>query len=330
MLTEAPALLACRFPFAPPRGTTWGMTLHLHRPNVFSGSPLDRLDPYRKDADWVRRQWDDPASGFAPVWRGRNLVGGDRARPVAAFVPRDAIGAAVEAAPWALLGRRGEQAIFSVDLSFLDVPLDDPGAARFDDLRRVGGLLPGEDAAILAHARGLMHWRTRHRFCGVCGAACVARDAGHVLACSGCGAHHFPRTDPAVIMLVTHGERALLGQPARFRDVRMFTTLAGFVEPGESLEEAVAREVWEEAGVRVAHVRYRSSQPWPFPASVMLGFTAEAVSEEIHADADELVEARWFTREEVRAQDGFVIPPGLSIARRLIDEWLEAESATAG
>ena len=210
---------------------------------------------------------------------------------------------------------------FALDVSSLDAP-PAPDGTRYEDLRRAGSLLPADDAAILAHARGLMHWRTRSRFCSVCGAACSPRDAGHVMGCTGCGAHHFPRTDPAVIMLVTHAGRALLGQPTRFRDMRVFTTLAGFVEPGESLEEAVAREVWEEAGVRVARVRYRSSQPWPFPSSIMLGFHAEATTEAITADADELVEARWFTREEVLAREGWVLPPDMSIARRLIEEWL--------
>jgi NAD+ diphosphatase len=298
--------------------------LHSHAPNIFAASPLDRLDARRKDRTWISAALASEGARFVPVWRGRNLIDGDRTAPKAAFLPAAAARAYLDGAPWALLGSQAGQTYFTLDLSALDTPPPADASARFDDLRRIGGLLPTDEAAILAHARGLMHWRTRHRFCGVCGAACLPRDAGHVMACSGCGAHHFPRTDPAVIMLVTHSGRALLGHPARFRDVRLFTTLAGFVEPGESLEEAVAREVWEEAGIRVAHVRYRSSQPWPFPSSIMLGFEAEAVTEAITADADELVEVRWFTRAEVRKQEGFILPPDLSIARRLIDGWLDA------
>ena len=295
------------------------LPVHPYRPNIFSGSPLDRADADRKDDGKTDRVLADETTVFLPVWRSRNLVNGDTP-PRPAALPASTARTLLPQHPWALLGYRAGYAQIAIDLSSLDDPLP-PGLGRFEDLRRIGTLLDGADAAILAYARGLMHWRTRTRFCSTCGAACVPQSAGHVMACGGCGVHHFPRSDPAVIMLVTHGDRALLGQPARFRDLRMFTTLAGFVEPGESLEEAVAREVQEEAGVRVGNVRYRSSQPWPFPASVMLGFTAEAEDSALTVDPDELVEARWFTRDEVRAQSGFVLPPDMSIARRLIDEW---------
>ena len=264
-----------------------------------------------------------PSTVVAPVWRSRSLVAGGRSCPTAALLPVDSLRPHFAREPWALLGSDGTRTVLAIDLSRLDDGLPGAELGSFEDLRRIGSLLPAADAAILAHARGLMQWRTRHRFCSVCGAVCRPRDAGHVMVCTGCGAQHFPRTDPAVIMLVSSGERVLLGQPARFREVRVFTTLAGFVEPGESLEEAVAREVWEEAGVRVANVAYHSSQPWPFPSSIMLGFTAEALDEAITTDADELVEARWFTRAELRAPEGFVLPPDMSIARRLIEDWLQ-------
>ncbi len=295
--------------------------LHAHAPNIFAGSPLDRLDARRKDAGWVADQLASAAAVFLPVWRSRNLVAGAKQAPEAGHLDPALARGLLGAAPWALLGVDGERSVFTLDVSSLDAP-PAPDGMRYEDLRRIGSLLAAPDAAILAHARGLMHWRTRNRFCSVCGAGCTPRDAGHVMGCEGCGAHHFPRTDPAVIMLVTHAGRALLGQPARFRDIRVFTTLAGFVEPGESLEEAVAREVWEEAGIRVANVRYRSSQPWPFPSSIMLGFHAEATTDAITADTDELVEARWFSRDEVRAPEGWVLPPDMSIARRLIEGWL--------
>lgn len=290
------------------------------KPNAFAASPLDRLDARRRDADWIDAQRSGESARFVPVWRSRNLVrrvSEKRFEPV--YLARQEIRQNVS---WTFLGCHGQTSLFAVELSAWDNPIDAIADASFEDLRRMGSLLPAEDAAILAHARGLMHWRSRHRFCPTCGASATPRDAGHVMQCTGCGAHHFPRTDPAVIMLVTHGNCALLGQPARFRETRFFTTLAGFVEPGESLEEAVAREVFEEAGVRVANVAYHSSQPWPFPASIMLGFTAEATTADIIIDPDELVEARWFTRAEAAAQEGFFLPPPISIARRLIDDWI--------
>ncbi len=196
----------------------------------------------------------------------------------------------------------------------------------FTDLRQVAGLLPPGEASVLAHARGMMHWRTKHRFCGICGARCEARSAGHTMVCTGCKAQHFPRTDPAVIMLVVRGDACLLGHSQRFPNTTMYSTLAGFVEPGESLEEAVRREVMEEAGIEVGEVLYHSSQPWPFPSSIMLGFHAEGLSEAITIDPTELRDARWFTRDELRSHQslGFSLPRADSIARRLIEDWLAA------
>ncbi len=298
-------------------------SIHPHRLNIFAGSPLDRVDYRRRDASWIESQLTNPATQVLPVWRGRNLVAGAaEGSPCLSFLAPDKIAHLLAAMPWALLGLRDGNALFTLDLSRLDTPLPPGTQGSFEDLRNIGGLLPAADAAILAHARGLMHWRTRTNFCAVCGAVCQPQQAGHVMACTGCETHHFPRTDAAVIMLVTHGDRALLGQPSRFRDRRVFTTLAGFVEPGETLEEAVAREVFEESGIRVANVRYGSSQPWPFPASIMLGFTADALTEDITIDPAEILEAHWFSRAELSAPDGFVLPPPLSIARRLIDDWI--------
>ena len=299
------------------------------QPNPYTGSPLDRVAARRDDAAWISERLTDPTTLFVPVWRSRSLLLGlDEGRPEAAYL-RGAQANAVQLAggPWAFLGLLGDAAVFTVDCSTLEDPasLLPPVLGRFEDLRAARGALPAADASVLAHARALMHWSTRRRFCGVCGAPCEPRSAGHVLGCTGCGAQHFPRTDPAVIMLVHRGDRCLLGHSQRFPSVQMYSTLAGFVEPGESLEEAVAREVLEESGVVVGRVSYHSSQPWPFPASIMLGFHAEALTEAVSVDTTELRDARWFSRADLRNRDalGFSLPPRDSIARQLIEDWLE-------
>jgi NAD+ diphosphatase len=295
------------------------------RPNPYTGSPLDRASHLRTDAAWVTESLADPRSRFVPIWRGRNLLRtAPDGTPEAVFPS----GMAVDGHAWAFLGNADGAATFAVDLGdTLDpAPLLPEGSGEFTELRTIGAGLPADHAAILAHARGLMHWRTRHRFCGVCGAACEPQSAGNVMVCTGCHTHHFPRTDPAVIMLVTRGDRVLLGHSQRFPNSVMYSTLAGFVEPGESLEEAVAREVKEESGIAVGRVRYHSSQPWPFPGSIMLGFYAEGLTEEITLDVEELADARWFGREELAdpKAHGFALPRADSIARRLIEDWLAA------
>jgi NAD+ diphosphatase len=302
------------------------------RPNVYAGSPLDRAAHLRDDAAWVEAALVAPDSLFVPVWRARSLVRGvDAGQPEAVFVTAEAAAALRQDAdphanPWSFLGLYRGTPLFAIDLSTDDEPLPrlPPDLGAFADLRSVGPLLPAGEASILAHARGLMHWRVKHRFCGICGARCVALSAGHVMLCTGCNTQHFPRTDPAVIMLVHRGDNVLLGHSQRFPMARMYSTLAGFVEPGESLEEAVAREVLEESGITVGAVQYHSSQPWPFPANIMLGFYAEALSEEIVIDPNELRDARWFSRADIRAHRelDFNLPGPASIARRLIEDWM--------
>ena len=298
------------------------MTLILaSRPNAYSGSPLDRAGHLRDNSDWIEAALASPDAIFAPVWRARSLMRGvAEGRPEAVFL--SGIAASVlrvrgwpDGGIWAFLGMQGPQPVFAIDISPEDdpLPLLPEEMGQFTDLRQVAGLLPPEEASVLAHARGLMHWRTKHRFCGVCGAACTPRSAGHSTQCTGCRALHFPRTDPAV-----------LGHSKRFPNSTMYSTLAGFVEPGETLEEAVAREVLEESGVRVDAVQYHSSQPWPFPASIMLGFYARALTEAITIDPEELTDARWFSRDDLRRHRdlGFQLPRADSIARRLIEDWL--------
>lgn len=308
--------------------------LTLRRHHAYTTSPIDRASHLRDDEAWIAGRLADPDTLVVPVWRSRNLMrGAEHGAPEAVLPTIEAARSlASSGGPTAFLGLWQDgafagRAVFAVDLSAAEdpLPLLPDSAGSFVDLRQVAGLLPEAEAGLLAHARGLMHWRTRSRFCGVCGAACEPRSAGHALQCITCAAQHFPRTDPAVIMLVHRGDRALLAQSHRFPTMNMYSTLAGFVEPGESLEQAVAREVREETSVEVGLVRYHSSQPWPFPQSIMLGFFAEATSEAIVIEAAEIRDAGWFTRDEVRAFPavGRALPRVDSIARRLIEDWLE-------
>lgn len=313
---------------------------HPHRPNVYAAAPLDRAAHRRKDAAWLESALTDPAARVLPLWRGQNLVTGGTESPRAATLPGPAarpLAAAAGISP-VFLGLYRDAPLFALDLTPVAEPLALPelagtlagtGAAFFD-LRVTGPLMEGGEAAVCAGARGLTWWNARHRFCGVCGAPAESAEGGHVRVCSNadCATHHFPRTDPAVIMLVHDGAgRCVLSRQEKW-PAGMHSVLAGFVEPGESLEDAVAREVFEEVGLRVTDVRYRSSQPWPFPASLMLGFTARAVDTAITVDGSELESALWVSREEIRALPA-VPPPDApfrlarpdSIAHRLIAEW---------
>jgi len=237
------------------------------------------------------------------------------------------------------LGVHDEHAHFALDISAIEAPLDtmrSPTLAaagiadaevRFADLRQLGGRLERREGALLAFARAILFWHSRHRFCGLCGNPTRSEEAGHMRRCTdpACHAMHFPRTDPAVIMLVVDSDRTLLGRNKNFPLPGMYSTLAGFVEPGESLEDAVAREVREETAIEVGAVHYHSSQPWPFPANIMLGFYAEAASTEISVDYGELEDARWFERGWLLSHEDdetFRLPRRDSIARRLIEDWL--------
>jgi NAD+ diphosphatase len=296
--------------------------------NFYAGG-LDRASHLRKDAAWLAARLPHTTSRFVPIWRGQNLIAEyESPAPFAVFLAPDAI--AREGKDIVLLGIDEDVAFFAVDLSDLETPLDAVRSAppsAFIDLRRVGPLLPRRDGSMLAFARGMTYWHSRHRFCGVCGFKTVAEEAGHVRRCTNpaCATTHFPRTDPAVIMLVHDGnERCLLGRQAAWPQ-GMHSTLAGFVEPGESLEEAVAREVFEETHVTLSSVTYHSSQPWPFPASLMLGFHAEAKTTDIIVDTTELEVAHWYEKSwllQHEDDEAFRLPRRDSIARRLLEDWL--------
>ncbi len=300
----------------------------MERVNFYAGLALDRMTERRSDSAWIESLFRNPNSRLIPVWRSRSLIR-EGATPEAVFLSTSDL--AVQNDTAMFLGLLGDAAYFATDISHVEEPaLPDVvgGRGKFVDLRAVGAVMDRQHGGLLAYARGLAHWHSRHRFCGVCGAATVSAEGGHLRRCTNpaCAAEHFPRTDPAVIMLVTDGDRCLLARNGRF-PLAMYSTLAGFVEPGESLEEAVTREVYEESQIRVTDVRYQSSQPWPFPASIMLGFRARALTTDIKIDGTELIDAGWFDRAQLRAThthdpDKFRLPRGDSIARRLIEEWL--------
>ncbi|MCC7274347.1 MAG: NAD(+) diphosphatase [Alphaproteobacteria bacterium] len=304
----------------------------MQRPNFYASSGLDRVSHLRRDADWLAARLADPSSRIQPVWRSQSFVAPGE-RPAAGWLSPIDLGEHVAAgATVALLGLYEGIAHFALDLSHVEDPGADAtlaGRGAFMDLRRVGPLLGHAEGGMLAYARGILHWHSRHRFCGVCGSPTVATDAGHQRRCTdaACNASHFPRTDPAVIMLVHRGDRCLLGRQPHFPP-GMHSTLAGFVEPGESLEDAVAREVREETGILVDEVSYHSSQPWPFPASIMLGFHARAVTDALEIDGNELEGAAWFERRWILnhgGDDGFRLPRPDSIARRLVEDWLKGD-----
>lgn len=295
----------------------------MKRPNFLSGLELDRAASLRSSPERLDETWGCRDTRVVAVWRSKHLVLRGDATSLALFPPEQ-----LEAyrSSRVLLGTAEGAAYFAVDVSADEAPLDRLGLSPAHEilgLREVAPLLSQAEGALLAYAGGILSWHRRHRFCGVCGGETRSTQGGHVRVCANesCGEQHFPRTDPAVIMLVTDGDQALLGRQAAWPG-RVYSTLAGFVEPGESLEEAVRREVHEETGVELEEVQYHSSQPWPFPSSLMLGFTARARSRAIRLQPDELEDARWFTRAQLLAREGVELPSTISIARRLIEDWL--------
>jgi NAD+ diphosphatase len=290
--------------------------------NILSGSYLDRCGHLRDDPAWFADALADPRSRYLPVWNSRSLIAGDPPRaallqlaavPQERRNPKDLI----------LLGRFAGINVFTYEIAGSEPPPVEAGT-RFEDLRMIAAALPADEAGLLGYARGVISWRARHHYCGTCGAAMVAAKAGHVLICTNplCKHEEFPRTDPAIIVLVSDGERALLGRQASWPPGR-YSTIAGFVEIGESLEDAVAREVFEETGIEVDDIEYHSSQPWPFPSSLMLGFMARARTTQIVRRDDELEDAQWFTRADL-ASGRPLAPPSVSISFRLIEHWFNS------
>jgi NAD+ diphosphatase len=299
---------------------------------------LDRAATRRGDSEWIESAIVHEQGQLIAVWRDRNPIDlSHQAQPRALRHPLELCEHASELV---FLGLEGDWPLFAADYSHLEAEaVQRLFDTEFADLRRHGPLLDDRDAALLAYARGMLYWHRNHRFCGRCGSPTLSQKSGHSRKCSNprCGHANFPRTDPAIIVLVEHPRddggppRCLLGRTPKFPP-GVYSTLAGFVEPGESLEQTVRREVFEESGIRVGSVRYLASQPWPFPSSLMLGFHATAISSEIHRHDEELEDARWFGLDELRQagewgeRAGLCLPRRDSIARFLIQTWIDAQS----
>ena len=285
---------------------------------AFGDTPFTRADALRGDVETMAKLWprakvlvlDEDGTAFADANGALLVYPGARLRPA----PGDAL----------LLGLDGELAWFAVDAGSVEV-----SAPQRTDLRHAASNWPSAYAAAFAFARAMQHWRSRNRFCGACGEPVELRRGGYVVHCARCASDSYPRVDPAVIVAVSDGERLLLGRQAGWPE-RRFSVVAGFVEPGESLEQTVVREVFEETRVRVRSCRYLGAQPWPFPGALMLGFIADAEADPPQVDG-ELEEARWFSVEEIGAArtrgkddlEGILLSPRISIARSLIEYWYQ-------
>lgn len=295
----------------------------------FSGNPLDRAANQRRDDAWLAAQFSAADSRYLPFWR-LNVLAREAEQAELGWLGATVRQHLEDGAAPLLLGMRDGVAHFAVDLSSLTDPIATIGIedADFADARRIAANLPVGDAGILAQARAMIEWHTRHRYCGSCGAATVVGGGGSMRTCTSCGAEHYPNPQPVVIMVVWRGDRCLLGSGRNWAQAR-FSALAGFMDQGETIEEAVAREVKEEVGLDVDEVVYHASQPWPFPSNLMIGCFAHATSEAVTVDPVELSGARWFSREEIsRALEfpdsvDYGLPGNIAIAHHLIKAWSE-------
>ncbi len=304
----------------------------------YTGLTLDRSDHLRRDEDKISKLWDHPTTRVYPLHKLKNLVDPQESQAIYRTQLELREGN-LQHPQGTFIGLDGNEAVFVVSCTDQQAGCWQsivPGS-EFSDLRQAGPTLPRDQASILGVARGILHWQQQTPYCSLCGSQNRLSNGGHMMRCSSdaCSKQTFPRTDPAVIMLIermaSSGERyCLLGRSHAWPQ-GVYSTLAGFVETGESLEEAVAREVFEEASIHIKDVRYLASQPWPFPQSIMLGFIATATTDEIQIDPVELAEARWFSDKEIATfgdwgdqAPGPKLPRPDSIARFLIDSWMKS------
>lgn len=287
----------------------------------FTGNPLDRASAERSDPKWIAAQQARADALFLPIWQTKPLLIGDRAGLLSA-----AMMGLTPDMQTIFLGLRDGQPLFAVAMPGSEEP-PLTGLGEFREMRAAAFVLSDAESAIAGQAKALIDWHHRHRFCANCGTETAPADSGYRRLCPKCGTEHFPRTDPVVIMLPLLGDECLVGRSPRFME-GMYSAFAGFIEPGETMEEAVRRELQEEVSLGVTSVRYHTSQPWPFPSSLMLGCYAQASSKDFRADGQEIEHARWMTRSEVRArlanriEDGVKLPGTIAIARALLTDWV--------
>ena len=298
------------------------------KPISFTGNPLDRAGMCRSDAAWLAARKAEPGARILPLWRLKPLV---LEGPCCGFLPPGGWQSLVapDREP-VFLGLHAHGPRFALDISAAEESLlakAFPGGS-FMEMRPAAMVLPDADTVMAGQAKVLVDWHARHRFCANCGMATEMRDGGWRRACPACGAEHFPRTDPVVIMLPVRGDACLVGRNARFTG-GLYSAFAGFIEPGETIEEAVARELIEEVNLPVGRITYYASQPWPFPSSLMIGCFAEALTADFRIDENEIADARWMTKADVRARldgaidDGIKLPVPIAIAHHLLKTWAE-------
>ena len=306
--------------------------IHPVAPHHLSHGGLDRNDSARSDINFIRQLFKASGTRFIIVWRTQNFFKcSELGLTAMQCLSYDESELFLEEALSIYLGKdRNDNEYICLDISKYS-----EGAlgylskiGQFGDLRKADPSILGDEGSILAYAKAMCFWHSKSLFCNICGSLAKSNQGGHTRTCCNldCGATHFPRTDAAVIMAVTFENKILLGRQSMWPE-GMLSVLAGFVEPGETLEHAVAREVYEEAGIFVKNVQYQHSQPWPFPASLMVGFRAEAVSTRLKVNTQEIEAAHWFSRKQINQFDGVTnfLPRKLSISRRLIEEWLVEE-----
>ena len=306
----------------------------------FSGNPLDRASVKRTDADWIAARRNASSSLILPMWRLQPFIlGSEKAQPpveLGLLRPGLAEPLAAPDAPCIFLGLEGDNAMFALDISAASDPASEgpiAGLGHFRDARVAGATLPMKDAAIMGQAKAMIDWHNRHGYCAKCGHVTQLVDGGWRRLCEACKTEHFPRTDPVVIMLATHsdpvlGDACLVGRNKRFPGT-FYSALAGFMEPGETIEEAVRRELLEEVNLKVGKVHYHATQPWPFPSSLMIGCLAEAESRDIKPDGEEISDARWLDRDTAQRlikgerMPDISVPPAVAIAHHLIKAFAE-------